>query len=63
MSQSKKSHKIFSLIMLALIVGGTVAGFTAAAVNMWEYNSQKKQQEQLYDAVSETQSETEDNAN
>lgn len=45
---TKKSHKIFSLIMLVLIVASVVASAGIAVYNIYEYNKEMKLQEDLY---------------
>lgn len=50
---TKRSHKIFSLIMLVLIVATVVASASVAIYNIYEYKQQMKLQEDMYSALND----------
>ncbi|WOO88235.1 hypothetical protein R2F61_04735 [Mollicutes bacterium LVI A0078] len=54
---TKRSHKIFSLVMLILIVATVVATAILSAYNVYEYKQQQKLQEAAYAAIEESASE------
>lgn len=54
---TKKSHKIFSLVMLILIVATVVAATAVAVYNMYDYKQQQKAYDELLSATSEVSSE------
>lgn len=55
---TKRSHKIFSLVMLILIVSSIVASASLAIYNVYDYKHQQKLQEEAYAALAEATSET-----
>ncbi len=54
---TKRSHKIFALVMLILIVASAVATAAVAAYNVYDYKQQQKAYDELITAASETSSE------
>ncbi len=50
---TKRSHKIFSLVMLILILGTVVASAALALYNVYDYKHQQKLQEEAYAALAE----------
>lgn len=55
---TKRSHKIFSLVMLIMITATVVASAGLAIYNVYDYKHQKKLQEEAYAALAEAASET-----
>ncbi len=54
---TKRSHKIFSLVMLILIVATVVAATAVAMYNVYDYKQQQKAYDELLSAASEVSSE------
>lgn len=57
MSTGKKSHKIFAIIMLVLIVGSTIGVFFTASYQLFDYFSSKNASETTSETTSETATE------
>lgn len=51
--QSSKGHKLFTLVMLILIVGGALGFFISGAISVYEYRQEQKQQEAITEAYNE----------
>lgn len=49
---TKKSHKIFSLIMLILIISSIVATASVAIYNIYDYKHQQTLREEALSAIS-----------
>ncbi len=54
---TKRSHKIFSLVMLILIVSSIVASASLAIYNVYDYKHQQKLQEEALAALEASTSE------
>lgn len=54
---TKRSHKIFAIVMLVLMVGSIVASAGVALYNVVDYKAQKKAQEEVATALAESASE------
>lgn len=55
---SKKSHKLFSLTMLILIVGSIVLGTVISLWNVYEVKHERKMREDAIAAMTEAASES-----
>lgn len=51
--QSSKGHKLFTLVMLILIVGGAFGFFISGAISVHEYRQEQKQQQAITEAYNE----------
>lgn len=54
---TKKSHKLFSLVMLILIVGTVVASASIAAYNIYDYKKEQKLKADAIAALADASSE------
>lgn len=55
---TKKSHKIFAIVMLVLMVGSVVASAGLALYNVVDYKEQQKAKEELATALADASSES-----
>lgn len=47
-TETKTSHKIFSIIMLVLIVGTTIGTFVVTTISIIEHKQEQKANEEAY---------------